>query len=122
MRGGEVAWFWSDRSSPPGRQAPTNTSQTGLRTRSGVINRLSVDWTGVVPRPQPNGRGHLTGAIGGTAGSASTFGARHGRVNSVRIRRNPGLGPIFCRSSSCRWCAETESGPTRNIGVPFQLL
>ena len=86
-----MAWFWSDRSSPPGRQAPTNTGQTGLRTRSGVIYRLSVDWTGVVPRPQPNGRGHLTGAIGGTAGSASTFGARHGRVNSVRIRRNPGL-------------------------------
>src|ERR1035441_7320958 len=82
MRGGEVAWFWSDRTSPPGRQAPTNASQTGLRTRSGVINRLSVDWTGVVPRPQPNGRGHLTGAIGGTAGSASTFGARHGWVNS----------------------------------------
>lgn len=43
----------------------------------------------MVPRPQPNGRGHLTGAIGETAGSASTFGARHGRVNSVR--RNPGL-------------------------------
>ena len=86
-----MAWFWSDRSSPPGRQAPTNTGQTGLRTRSGVIYRLSVDWTGVVPRPQPNGRGHLTGAIGGSAGSASTFGARHGRVNSVRIRRNPGL-------------------------------
>src|ERR1039457_5049847 len=60
MRGGQVAWFWSDRSSPPGRQAPTNTGQTGLRTRSGVIYRLSVDWTGVVPRPQPNGRGHLT--------------------------------------------------------------
>src|ERR1035438_5008075 len=52
MRGGEVAWFWSDRSSPPGRQAPTNTGQTGLRTRSGVINRFSGDW----PRREWDGK------------------------------------------------------------------
>src|ERR1017187_7717832 len=52
MRGGEGAWFWSDRSSPPGRQAPTNTGQTGLRTRSGVINRFSGDW----PRREWDGK------------------------------------------------------------------
>jgi hypothetical protein len=40
-----------------------------LETRHyGQINRLLVDWPGVVPRNQPNGRVHFTVTIGGMVG------------------------------------------------------
>jgi|BarGraIncu00222A_1022003.scaffolds.fasta_scaffold04820_5 hypothetical protein len=62
-------------------------------TGSGQINRLSVDWTGVVARPQPNGQGHLTGAIGGIAGSAFTVAARCGPSNVALLMHLCTFGP-----------------------------
>src|ERR1039458_5022390 len=68
---------------PPARQAPANTGQIGPLTRLGQINRLLVEWTGVVqPPPAQWTRSPL-----GHARSWRAFLAEH-RSKESRIRRS----------------------------------